>query len=225
MYNSQVVPPFSKKFIVTGWGWFITLLYLWIWSAFLAKDCVDDFQDGDIVAFFDQLPGGLPSVAVWKPVHHICMTHPCWCWASTKSLSTFEFLQVSTSSFLCRFLHAAQGLIWHPAGHSTGFAFSNHLICYFSNSLLKLVIPLYDWCWEIITLKFLVPVWQLDLEFVFSISILQLFPIKCWPLAWFSFGSTDTGLSNTLKDTMVQIQFHRVIGPAILQGIHPFPAD
>ena len=173
----------------------------------------------------DLLSGGLLSVVVWKPFHHICMTHSSWYWAFSRPLLTFRFLEVSTPSLLYLFLHATAGSYLTP-----NWAF--HKVCVFqqlflliSNSLLKLVIPLCDWCWGAITLKFLEPIWQLNLEFTLSISNLQPFPIKLWPLAWLSFGSSETCGEENTKDTMVWVQFHGVIGPTIPRGINPLIVD
>ena len=142
---------------------------------------------------FDQLPDCLPSVAVWKPVHHICMTHSSWCWAFSRYLLTYVFILVSTSALLRLFLHVASGSYLTPS-----WAF--HRVCVFRPPYLLLQQQPFQtghtFLWLVLRNHHTeVPWtgWQLDLEFVFSISILKLFQIKLWPFAWFSFGSTETG--------------------------------
>ena len=104
--------------------------YFWIWSALLlARDCIDDFLGGVTVAFFHFLEG----------FHLLLYGIQFITWLIQADGLPSDYL-----FFACLFLHAASGSYLTPR-HSTGYAFSNHLIGYFRNSLLKLIIPQWSW--------------------------------------------------------------------------------
>ena len=123
------MPPFSKKFFVTKWGWSITFLYLCIWSALLAKDYVMIFPGSVKVAFLISflevfhllLYGSHFITSVWL-IHTGVELPPDLSWL----FSSYKYLFLA-----CLFLRAASGFYLTPSG-------ALHRVCVFEPLYLLL---------------------------------------------------------------------------------------